>query len=237
MKKLLKNPLFHCAVLLAAAAMVTVLKSQVSHKSTLTREPHAPHQPSHYPSGSPAGIHPDSFHASQPLNEKTDRFSSYPGVPILSGKIPSAEFSPAADDTNAPRASSPQISTESPRISRHRPKSDRLKRETAISPSSQLPGIVFPVMMEEARMPVATTLRDIDFAEFTLLEQSTIRGLQDHFTNTIAAASSQDPDSPAYFNYWKSAACLHDEQLRITLGWESFNRLSALAAQAAERAR
>lgn len=85
--------------------------------------------------------------------------------------------------------------------------------------------------MEEARMPVASAISDLDVTAFTPQEQSAIHDLRDSFTETIAAEPSQDPASHEYFDHWKCAARLHDEQLRITLGWDRFNRLSAVAAR------
>ncbi len=86
-------------------------------------------------------------------------------------------------------------------------------------------------------MPVAVAIHNWDFSELTPLEQAEIRGLQDSFADSIAAAPSQDPASPEYFKYWKSAARLHDEQLRITLGWDRYNTLSILASRNAPTAR
>ena len=80
-------------------------------------------------------------------------------------------------------------------------------------------------------MPVAVAIPDLDVTAFTPQEQSVIHDLRDSFMDSIAAAPSQDPASPEYFDCWKSAARLHDEQLRITLGWDRFNRLSAVAAR------
>jgi hypothetical protein len=103
-------------------------------------------------------------------------------------------------------------------------------------PFNTLP-IIPPEVVEKAPVPVAIAVPGLNLSGFSPQEQSAVQKVRDSFAVSIAAAPSQDPDSPAYFGYWKSAAYLHDEQLRITLGWDSFNRLSALAAQAAESAR
>jgi hypothetical protein len=91
-------------------------------------------------------------------------------------------------------------------------------------------------VLREAPIPVALAVPDLELSDFSAQEKSTIQSVRDRFSASIAAAPTQDPDSPAYFDYWKSAAYLHDEQLKIRLGWQSFNQLSALAAQAAMRA-
>lgn len=92
-------------------------------------------------------------------------------------------------------------------------------------------------VLREAPIPVALAVPDLELSDFSPQEKSTIQNVRDRFSASIAAAPTQDPDSPAYFDYWKSAAYLHDEQLKIRLGWQSFNQLSALAAQSATRAK
>jgi hypothetical protein len=99
------------------------------------------------------------------------------------------------------------------------------------------PALIPPVVIEKAPVPVAVAVPSLDTSLLSPEERTAVQQVGDSFAASIAASPTQDPDSPAYFNYWKSAAYLHDEQLRITLGWESFNRLSALAAQASERTR
>ena len=90
-------------------------------------------------------------------------------------------------------------------------------------------------VLREAPIPVALAVPDLGLSDFSPEEKSTIQNVRDRFSASIAAAPTHDPDSPAYFDYWKSATYLHDEQLKIRLGWQSFNQLSALAAQAAMR--
>lgn len=104
------------------------------------------------------------------------------------------------------------------------------------SPPDQQP-IVAAEVVENAPLPVALALSNLDSSRFSPQEQSAVQSVQRSFAAAIAAAPSQDPDSPEYFDYWKSASYLHDEQLRITLGWVSFNKLSALAAQNSELTR
>lgn len=117
------------------------------------------------------------------------------------------------------------------------PQIDEVEHEPVIDSPPDMATVSAPVALEKAPVPVAIALSQLATSKLSLQEQSAVRQVQSSFTASIAAAPSDDPDSAVYFNYWKSAAYLHDEQLRITLGWTAFNRLSALAAQSAEQSR
>jgi hypothetical protein len=86
-------------------------------------------------------------------------------------------------------------------------------------------------LVEEAKLPIALALPESTVNQLSPQEQSAIQRVQESFTQDISVSPSQDPETPEYFSYWKSAQARQDEQLRITLGWDRFNRLSALAAQ------
>jgi hypothetical protein len=110
--------------------------------------------------------------------------------------------------------------------------------------TTQLPTLSIPVdslaidhrpVMREAPIPVALALPDLEISRCSTEQQIAIQNVRDSFSATISESPTHEPDSPAYFSYWKSAAYLHDEQLKIVLGWQAFNQLSALAAQAAEK--
>jgi hypothetical protein len=88
-----------------------------------------------------------------------------------------------------------------------------------------------PALVEEAKLPIALALPESTVTQLSPQEQSAIQQVQQRFTQDISASPSQDPETPEYFSYWKSAQFRQDEQLRITLGWDRFNRLSAIAAQ------
>lgn len=96
---------------------------------------------------------------------------------------------------------------------------------------------IAPAAVEKPSIPVALALSKLEIPSLSPQEQSIVENVRSSFEASIAEAPSSDPDSPEYFSYWKSAAHLHDEQLRITLGWAAYNQLSALAAQKAERER
>jgi hypothetical protein len=131
-------------------------------------------------------------------------------------------------------ADAPQVSTPQSNSSLSRDMSGPAEGEFRNDSSLQEQATVAPAVIEEARIPVARAIPDLDISRFSPREQSAIRSLLDSFARAVAAAPSQDPDSPEYFNCWKSAVRLHDEQLRITLGWDRYNLLSALAARAAQ---
>lgn len=97
-----------------------------------------------------------------------------------------------------------------------------------VGEESQLPPTA---LVEEAKLPIALALPESTMTQLSPHEQSAIQQVQQRFTQDISASPSQNPESPEYFSYWKSAQARQDEQLRITLGWDRFNRLSALAAQ------
>lgn len=85
--------------------------------------------------------------------------------------------------------------------------------------------------IEEAKLPIALILPETTLAQLTPQEQAIIEQVQQTFAQEISTSPSQDPESPEYFSYWRSAQSKQDDQLRIMLGWDGFNRLSALAAQ------
>ncbi len=86
-------------------------------------------------------------------------------------------------------------------------------------------------LVEEAKLPIALALPESTVTQLSPQEQSAIHQVQQRFTQDISASPSQNPETPEYFSYWKSAQFRQDEQLRLTLGWDRFNRLSAIAAQ------
>lgn len=100
-----------------------------------------------------------------------------------------------------------------------------------VSPANQESQPPATVFVEEAKLPIALALPESVVTQLSPQEQTEIQRVQDSFTQDISASPSQDPETPEYFSYWKSARFRQDEQLRITLGWDRFNRLSALAAQ------
>lgn len=101
--------------------------------------------------------------------------------------------------------------------------------DTGSSTTSQQPdrGSVPP---EPSKLPIAFSLPEMD-AEPGSLEEVIIRQAQQDFADEMAASPDGDPASPGYADHWKRAVVSHDDYLRSSLGWEQFNRLSALAGQ------
>lgn len=92
----------------------------------------------------------------------------------------------------------------------------------------------FPATIQDGRAATARAMAQLDVSQCSPPEQSAIRASQETFAAAIAAAPDQDPASPAYADYWNDALNRQQEQLRITLGWDRYNRLSALAAQSSQ---
>lgn len=85
-------------------------------------------------------------------------------------------------------------------------------------------------VIEEARLPVAVAAPETNDNELTETEREVIGKHTEEFQKAIDSVSHLDEADPAYFDAWKTAQRRRDEQLRLTLGWERFNRLSASAA-------
>lgn len=64
-------------------------------------------------------------------------------------------------------------------------------------------------------------------------EQKIVAKINEDFSDAVEAVESESVGEEAYFDHWRSSLDVADERLRAALGWERFNRLSSLAAQAA----
>lgn len=83
---------------------------------------------------------------------------------------------------------------------------------------------------EPARLPVAVAVARIGVIPGSP-EDEAIYQAQLAFGEEMAAAPPADLASPEYARQWRRATESNDDFLRRTLGWDRFNRLSALAAQ------
>ena len=90
--------------------------------------------------------------------------------------------------------------------------------------------------IQEGGASAAQAMAHLDISQCSPPEQSAILASQENFAANVAAAPDQDPASPSYADYWNDAFNRQQEQLRITLGWDRYNQLSALAAQSAQSA-
>lgn len=87
-------------------------------------------------------------------------------------------------------------------------------------------------MVLDAGVPLARRLSQIRVEGFaSQAEIQAISRIGSEFEEALGDPALQDPESPEYFNRWRSALNLADEHLRIAVGWDRYNRLSALAAQ------
>jgi hypothetical protein len=87
---------------------------------------------------------------------------------------------------------------------------------------------------QEAPVPVAFLVQEVDMNEFTAEENETIHRVQEQFAAELSGPISRDPGSDAYAKAWKKAQWRADNRLRLELGAVGFNRFNSLAAQQAE---
>lgn len=85
--------------------------------------------------------------------------------------------------------------------------------------------------LDKPRLPIAFSLPE-DVSSPGSREEELIYQNQLSFSNDLNPPDHPpDPASETYANRWRVAVESHDDFLRRTLGWDRFNRLSALAAQ------
>lgn len=252
MKRSLKNPLL-CGIFLTGAVLavcVSLAKKQEPNEKSdspssaqrVLVSPVATNAPS-----VSSAFNPTDSHSETP---KSDRASHSPSaLHADAGIAPQARHN---DEGNT--AATPQHQTNSGRAKRQNrhipytldaeasdpqplPSNNEM---VAMDSETHAPDVLPPAIaagqpvVEEALPPLSLAVPDEVYDTLTKTEQETIRSQGEKFVDSIHQSPDADPESPAYFDHWKSARRLHDEHLRITLGWDRFNQLSAAAAAAAE---